>query len=320
MSLYQRVRPGTLDEIRGNDSTVKALVQYCRAKPENRGHVLMFRGPVGCGKTTMALAVCRTIGATELAITRLNGANLRGIDTVREILAKSKLKPIDCDIKVYIIDESHQLTKAAQEAFLEGLEFYPEHVYYIFCTTNPENMIPALRSRITEFEVKPLSKEHIRGLVLDTAKGIEFDISDDIADAIVQLSEGCSRKALICLEMIAPLEDEMDMLDLLVKGTKDDSEVIDLCKLMAMYPKARKKRWVEAMSLVKSLTKGTDAEGIRRAILGYFGYKLVDCRSVEDAQDYTRLITSFDKTTVYSGKAVLFGLVFRACFGESETV
>lgn len=311
--LYQLLRPSDFDGVFGNKTTVKALQKYCRADPDKRNHVVLFHGPSGCGKTTLARIVAHEVGAEDMSIIELNAANTRGIDTIREMQANAALMPGYGTAKVYIIDESHQLTKPAQEAMLKLLEDYPLHAYYFMCTTAPENLIKTVRNRCVEFGVGPLDRETMEELIVEVCDVAEFKPSDDIVEAIVHLAEGSSRSAIVSIEQIMGLDDDEEMLELLVKGSQDQPEVIELCKLMMMAPKIRLKRWKEAIKLASQLTASTEPETVRRSIVSFLGYKLTQSSNLDAAKDYARLIEAFGRSTIYSGKGMFLAMVLQAC-------
>jgi len=112
-------------------------------------------------------------------IEELNASNTRGIDTVRNVTIGAASAPLAGKVKVYILDESHQLTPAAQQALLKILEDCPLHTYFIFCTTDPEMLIKALRNRCTEFVVKSLRDKQLTLLLNDTTKKLNLKIDED---------------------------------------------------------------------------------------------------------------------------------------------
>lgn len=310
--LYNDVRPPNLDGVFGNKSTVDALKTYLRQSSEKRNHALLFVGPTGCGKTTLARIIAHEVGAdSEYSLEELNAANTRGIDTVRAISEGARMRPLVGGAKVYIVDESHQLTKAAQQAFLKLLEDYPEDVYFIFCTTNPENLIPTIRSRCAKYQVGPLGRKDMRALLKSVAEKIGFDISDDVIAAVAHFSEGLPRTALVNLEKIKDLDDEMAMLDMLSYGTESEPNIFEICNILCMAPVKRKDEWQDAIKLIYSV--GSDSEGIRQAILGSLGAKMQRCKDLDIMKDYVKLTEIFGMSTFYSGKTMLAALIFKAC-------
>lgn len=316
MSLYQNIRPTDFSQIVGNTVTIKSLRGWCRKPQAERNHALLFEGPVGCGKTTLARIVAAMVGADLMSLQEKNAANTRGIDTVREIVNAIAIKAISGKPKVIIFDESHQLTNAAQEGLLKDLEDYPEDVYFIFCTTNPENLTPAIRSRCIRFPVKPLVERELLAMLKTVCArpDVAFNVSDDILKAIAHLSSGLPRNAIVTLEKCMTLDDEMDMLDSIVAGTHADPEIFELCKLLVLAPELRQTKWQEAVKQAYAL--GGDQERIRRAIITFIGHKMQRCQDQATMDDYAWLVRKFSYSTMYHGKSLLVTLIYEACIGK----
>lgn len=313
--LYQAVRPKTFDEVLGNKATVKALKTLCRKASAKRQHVILLAGPTGCGKTTLARILAKEFGADEFSTFELNASNTRGIDTIREIAENADRSVITGGARVYVVDESHQLTSQAQQAFLKVLEDSVRDTYFILCTTDPQNLIATIRGRCAEYTVGPLGHRDMQELISRTCKLIEFQVSADVAKAIAQYSEGFARNALVLLEKCTDLEEESDMLELVSIGTESEPAILDLCTILSMDPSKRKKVWKEAVSIV--FESGTDSEGIRRSILGFLGSKMRRCKDEEIMLDYCYLVRKFSMNTFYHGKSLLAVLVTEACLGGS---
>ena len=165
MELYRKYRPSTLDEMVGNEATIKSL----KAELENGSHVFLMTGPAGCGKTTLARIMAKEVNAGPLSIHEINSAENRGIDTAREIMEQMRYNPSDGDAIVWILDEMHQITSAGQNALLKALEDTPEHCYFFLCTTDPQKLIAPLKTRCSIINVKPLTNEEMTYLLKRTA-------------------------------------------------------------------------------------------------------------------------------------------------------
>jgi DNA polymerase-3 subunit gamma/tau len=312
MSLYNDVRPEVLDDVFGNTATVAALKTYIRQSSTKRNHSLLFVGPTGCGKTTLARIMARAVGADDsYSLIELNAANTKGIDTVRDIDKNARTMPLTGSAKVYLVDESHELTSKAQQAFLKLLEDYPDSVYFFFCTTNPEHLIKTIIGRCAKYTVGPLGRDDMRALLKTTAKKVGFDISDEIVDAVAHFSEGLPRNALVNLEKIKDLDDEEHMVDMLSHGTVSEPDIFDICRILCMDPTKRKLKWKSAINLMYN--SGTDSEGIRRAILGGLGQKMKRCKDIEVMKDYVNVVEIFSVNTFYAGKSQLAAFIFKAC-------
>jgi DNA polymerase III gamma/tau subunit len=316
--LYQEVRPNSLDKIVGNASTLSSLIKMLQQPENKRPHAILLKGPSGCGKTTVARILAKEYGSTELTTIELNGANTRGIDTVREIASNIHLSGIGGSVKTYILDESHQATAAAQEALLKIIEDCPPHCYFILCTTEPQNIIKTVRNRCAEYELGLLSNSQIKELLQSVCDSKQIKLHADILEGIICTCEGSPRAALVSLEQVRNMEDVGEAFELLVKGSEKDVNLINFMKMFLMAPEIRQQRWKQI--LLKFADLEGDNEIIRKSIMTFLINKLKELKeeNLEIAKDYAKLIELFGQNTYYSGKSGLAALVVKACLGEKE--
>ena len=310
MSLYQLVRPRKLIGVIGNESLKMALESMLREKPEKRNHAIIFSGPPGCGKTTLAMILALEFGADDQSTSVYNAANTRGIDTVRDVQKDANFCGFGNKPKVYIFDESHQLTPQAQEALLKVIEDNPPHAYFIFCTTEPEKLIKTIRNRCAKYEVDLLLRNEIEQLLKKVRESEKLTFDDDLIEAISYTCEGSPRAALVSLEQVMNLPIEQ-ALDILVSGTPEDPKVLDLCKFLIMTPEQRQKRWKEIIRSFKLITD--DAETVRRSIITYLFNRLDQYDRIEDAQDIALVIDMLNVSTFYGGRSMLGGIIAKVC-------
>lgn len=312
--LYQQIRPETLDEVIGNTSTIGALRKLMQRPPEKRTHDIILHGPTGCGKTTLALIMAEMLGCAEddMGLVLLNAANTKGIDTARAIEAEIATQGFGGSPRVYIIDESQQLLKDTQEALLHATEFTPLYCYFIWCTTAPEKLIPAIHSRATKYEVSKLSRRDMAKVLEAGVKALGHAVDPDILEAIPLVCEGIPRQALVLLEQVADMDDVDAALDILEAGSVHDKSVLDLMKLMNMTPELRQKKRVQILTTYNKIDT-ENSERIRRSLQTYLYNKLVKETRDDKAVDLVHLLTLFNENTYYGGKAQLGTIIARAC-------
>ncbi len=218
----RKYRPQRFDDVIGQDHIIKVLKN---AVKRNRiPHALLFSGPRGVGKTStariLAMALncenvedgepcltcrsCRDImDGRDVDVVEIDGASNRGIDEIRDLRDRAGYVAISGKNKVFIIDEVHMLTKEAFNALLKILEEPPEHVKFIFCTTEPFNVLPTILSRCQRFDFKRLSiTEIVKQLeIICKDQKIEYEIEG--LKLIAQMADGGMRDALSMLDQIA---------------------------------------------------------------------------------------------------------------------
>mgnify|MGYP001575319377 CR=1 FL=1 len=267
MSLYLKYRPETLDDFAGNRLTTDALNTVLQKSTEQLPHTFLFTGASGCGKTTLARIVAQRLDCSDFDFKEMNSADFRGIDTVREIIRNMMLKPMKGTVRVWLIDECHQLSKDAQNALLKALEDTPKHVYFLLATTDPQKLLKTIQNRCMQFNVSPLPESRMLKLLQDVVKKEKKQISDEILKSVVQSSLGSPRAALVILDKIIDLS--KDKISKVIDETaRQENEVLDLCR--ALF----KKNWKEISKILDGLRE-QEPENIRRAVLGYYSSVLV---------------------------------------------
>ena len=260
-TLYLKYRPNTLDEIIGNEDIVAVLKsQLSGNQPVSKS--ILFHGPTGCGKTTLGRIIANELGAKGSDLREIDSADFRGIDTIRDIRKQSAYKPLESPCRVWILDETHRLTGDAMSALLKALEDTPSHVYYILCTTDPQKLLPTIRGRCSQFQVKPLTEREMKILLRRVVKAENESISKEVYEQIVQDSLGHPRNALQILAQVLAVE-EGKRLQIAKKTAEMQSKTIELCRALI-----NGEPWKKVSNILKGL-KDEEPEQIRRAVLGY---------------------------------------------------
>jgi len=264
MELYNKYRPQTFEEIRGNDLAVKSI----KSELDKGSHVFLLTGSGGCGKTTIARVAAKYLGANDLSIREINSSENRGIDSVREIMEEIRYAPLDGGKLVYILDEMHQQTSASQNALLKVLEECPEYCYFFLATTNPEKLIQPLKTRCSIVNMKPLNHDDMLKLlrIVTRREGATIDL--EILSKVADLSDGSSRQGLKILSSIIGLENDDERKKFLEENTftDDKAETIELCRALM-----KQEGWAKYMECLEKLKSelASNAEGIRQAVMGY---------------------------------------------------
>lgn len=248
MTLYLKYRPNNLEELdlEGVRETLTKIV-----KSGNLPHAFLFSGPKGTGKTSAARILAKIINCenrrknsvepcnkcdqcksitngSNLDVIELDAASHRGIDDIRNLKEAVKLSPSRAEKKVYIIDEVHMLTLEASNALLKTLEEPPEHVIFILATTNPEKLIPTIRSRATNVIFTKAGEKEVERQLKRIEKGEKIKIDDEGLKLIAGSSNGDFRNSAKIVEELL-LEGKkaikgQDVVKVLSGGLTDDAE------------------------------------------------------------------------------------------------
>ena len=258
---FKKHRPKKLSQIVGNVATVSALQRFL--DDDELPHTLMFTGQSGCGKTTTARCLARTLGCGEFDYEEINCANLRGIDDIRKIADRMSLAPVGGKARMFVFDEVHQLTSAGQSMALKPLEDTPAHVYFVLCTNLPEKLLPTIRNRCTTFKMESLDRTNMRkwlDYLCEQEK--QSKASDPVLTAIMDASEGSPRLAATLLQKACLHKTDEERL---ASIHKDDIKkaAIDLAR--AIHEKGAD--WKKVAALIKACDE--DPETVRRCVLGY---------------------------------------------------
>lgn len=210
MVFYRKYRPQTIAQL-DSEAVREKLLSVLSSK--SIPHAFLFTGPKGLGKTSTARIVAKALNCekkaagavepcnkcdqcvsitngTNFDVLEIDGASNRGIDEIRDLREKVKLAPISSAKKVYIIDEVHMLTNEAFNALLKTIEEPPEHVVFMFCTTEPHKVPETILSRCFHIAFKKATIPELVHSFERIAKGEKLTVDSDVFGEIAKLSDG----------------------------------------------------------------------------------------------------------------------------------
>src|SRR3954463_12967109 len=213
-SLYRRYRPQRFEEVRGQDHVTRALRNAVREG--HVAHAYLFSGPRGTGKTSTARILAKALNCTNLTdgepcgecdsciqiaagssldVMELDAASNNGVDAMRDLISRAALGTAG-RAKVYIVDEVHMLSSGASNALLKTLEEPPGHVYFVLATTDPQKVLPTIKSRTQHFDLHLLPAADLEALVDDIAKDAGLELSAEARAHALRAGGGSARDTL----------------------------------------------------------------------------------------------------------------------------
>ncbi|MFD0312178.1 DNA polymerase III subunit gamma and tau [Streptomyces sp. NPDC127119] len=230
LALYRRYRPESFAEVIGQEHVTDPLQQALRNNRVN--HAYLFSGPRGCGKTTSARILARCLnceqgptptpcgecqscqdlarnGPGSIDVIEIDAASHGGVDDARDLREKAFFGPASSRYKIYIIDEAHMVTPAGFNALLKVVEEPPEHLKFIFATTEPEKVIGTIRSRTHHYPFRLVPPGTLRNYLGEVCGREGMPVEDGVLPLVVRAGAGSVR-------------DSMSVMDQLLAGARDD--------------------------------------------------------------------------------------------------
>lgn len=223
MALYRKYRPATFAEVVGQEQVTKPLSAALDSGRIN--HAYLFSGPRGCGKTSSARIMARSLNCVHgptstpcgtcpsclslapgapgnLDVTELDAASHNGVEDMRELRERAQFAPAESRYRIYIIDEAHMISASGANALLKVVEEPPEHVIFIFATTEPEKIIGTIRSRTHHYPFRLLTPPAMKGLLQRTVAAEGVHVDEAVYPMVISAGGGSPRDTLSILDQL----------------------------------------------------------------------------------------------------------------------
>lgn len=288
MSLQERYRPQTFDDVLGHKVHIKAIKAQL-ANPD-RQKIFVFVGPGGLGKTSLAYIVAKELGCKYPLL--INAPKSGSKDELNDLVDQMMWAPIDGSAaKVAIIDEIHAISKQAWDTLLVPLEHGAPFAYWLLCTTELGKIPEAIKRRCVFFHLKALPYDELRAYVELIALKEDLNLSSEILDLVTEQAFGGVGQALVNLDQVKACESIAEVRELLcVSDIGDDSSIGQMAQLMIKGSK----NWKAYQPLIAEIVRHQDV-GVKFGLSAYLGSVIMKTSSEGTVMNLLRMLDAVEQ-------------------------
>ena len=321
-------RPRTVDQVVSQPGIKKFFINAFATKTVPQ--VMLFEGPKGTGKTTVARIIAMGLNCSESRsmtpcgkcsscrsiledsnpdFKEINVADKTGVNDMRTLVESFIYTPMYLENKIFILDEAHMLTKSAQNKLLKDLEDTLDNIYIIFCTTETATMLPTLLDRCYGFKFSSLSEKDLRYIIGNVLMIEGKKLPDNIVDLLIQTSDGSARNLLTSLHKILMLGDDINVKEVLnVLGSSAEVAY----KLPDIADSILSKDYKRFVSYIKKYNH-KECYDLVNALTTYLGSLLM--RQAK-ARQVSRLLTELAPVVGVANKGLFINTVYKYIYGQ----
>jgi len=295
LALYRKYRPKTFSEVIGQEHIVQTITNAI--ENDLLSHCYLFAGPKGSGKTSIARLLAKAINCENpkgfepcnkcfscseinsgraIDLIEIDAASNRGIDDIRELKQGIRFTPTRLKYKVFIIDESHQLSKDAANALLKILEEPPSFAVFVLATTEAHKMIPTITSRCQRFDFRKLTVSEVMKKLGRIVKQEKINIERPALELIAMNADGAMRNAEVLLDQCLSFGQTLKQKLIKKDDVKQLLGLVDISLVAGLINLIFQKKTRQAIEFLNEIVeKGMDPLEFAKALIDYLRQALI---------------------------------------------
>jgi DNA polymerase-3 subunit gamma/tau len=285
LPLHNKLRPQTLDDVIGQDAVVANLRRLFES--QRVPHAYLFTGPAGTGKTTLARIIAGMVGA---GVVDVDAARYSTVDTMRELLVGAQYVGLGrSEKKIYNVDECHRLSKQTWDTLLLTVEEPRDHLYWVFCTTEPDKVPKTIITRCHAYDLKPVRWDLLAEYLEAVRVEERLQVSKEFVDLAARKAQGSVRQALVFLSLLDGIVSKDDALRLVEDAEAVTEGPVVLARMLCGTGACS---WALALQTLEGL-KEISPETIRITVVTYAAAVLANTKQEDKAARLLAVLQAF---------------------------